>query len=155
MMKAKSLSALNAYADIGVATSLEGASPHQVILLLFDGALMEVGKARFAIANQQVGEKCRAINHIMRIIQEGLQSSLDIKAGGDMGQNLHDLYEYMCNRLLIANMNNDSEPLEEVGRLLGELRGAWATIGQAPTAAKQIAESAPQPRSRAMSYGSA
>jgi len=88
------------------------------------------------------------------IIQDGLQLSLDVKAGGVIGQNLNDLYDYMCNRLLIANLKNADEPLEEVGHLLGELKSAWEEIGKQPATQQNVA-SAPQSRSQAASYGSA
>ena len=46
-----------------------------------------------------------------------------------MAEKLYALYQYMTNRLLIANLRNDTKALEEVARLLVELHGAWATIG--------------------------
>jgi flagellar protein FliS len=64
----------------------------------------------------------------MRIIDEGLQASLDKNVGGDLVHNLEALYSYMCTRLLAANVNNDVEALDEVTRLLGEIKGAWDGI---------------------------
>jgi len=136
------------YARIGIETSVGSATPHQLILMLYDGAILEIGKARFALKNKDFAEKGRAITHALAIIQDGLQLSLDVKTGGVIGQNLNDLYGYMCNRLLIANLKNEDEPLEEVGRLLGELKSAWAEIGNQP-GGQQNAGSAQQPRSQA------
>lgn len=137
-----------AYARIGIETGVAGATPHQLILMLYDGAILEIGKARFALKNQDYAEKGRAITHALEIIQDGLQLSLDVKAGGAIGKNLNDLYGYMCNRLLIANLKKEDEPLEEVGRLLGELKSAWEEIGKQP-GGQQNAGSTSQPRSQA------
>ena len=51
--------------------------------------------------------------------------------GGELAVNLSDLYSYMIQRLLVANMKNDPTILDEVSGLLLELRGAWESIRQA------------------------
>jgi len=157
MTNSNTRSALNAYSQVGVESSLEGASPHQLILLLFDAAIKAVVKARLALQRNEVAVKCAAISRAMAIIQEGLQLSLDMKAGGEVAANLNDLYEYMCQQLLIANMKNQTEPLDVVGRLLLELKGGWAAIGQNPSPQKPIeaTDSAPPQRTAALSYGKA
>jgi flagellar protein FliS len=50
-------------------------------------------------------------------------------AGGELAERLAALYDYMCERLLLANMKNNSSALEEVRSLLHELKGAWEGIG--------------------------
>lgn len=156
-MNAMSRDALKAYSNASVEANMEGVSPHQLIVMLFDGAVRAVAKARMAMQKNDVITKCAAISHAMKIIQDGLQLSLDIKAGGEMAQNLNDLYDYMCDRLLHANMNNEIGALDEVGRLLVDLRGAWSMIGQKPLPAKPInvAVEAPPQRKSAISYGKA
>ena len=62
------------------------------------------------------------------IIDEGLKASLDKSAGGELAQNLSSLYDYMSQRLLIANLKNDVAALDEVSNLLTELKGAWEAI---------------------------
>ena len=62
------------------------------------------------------------------IIDSGLRAALDKKAGGEIAEGLDALYEYMGSRLLQANLKNQVDILEEVQRLLGELRGAWNAI---------------------------
>ncbi len=59
------------------------------------------------------------------IIESGLKASLDKKAGGDIAESLDALYDYMSNRLYIANLQNQQEPVNEVIKLLIELRSAW------------------------------
>ena len=155
-MNAMARSGLNAYAQVAIEGDLENASPHQLILMLFDGAVKSVAKARMAMQAKDVAAKCEAISRAMAIIQEGLQLSLDVKAGGEIATNLNELYEYMCHRLLIANMKNELEALDEVGRLLVDLKATWAAIGpnQAPQKPIEMAD-APPPRSAAVTYGKA
>ncbi|MDP2252733.1 MAG: flagellar export chaperone FliS, partial [Thiobacillus sp.] len=69
---------------------------------------------------------------------EGLQAALDPKQGGDIAQRLDSLYVYMNQRLMLAHINNQTAPLEEVLSLLRELHGAWQQIGSP-------ARTAPQP----------
>jgi queuosine biosynthesis protein QueC len=88
-----------------------------------------------------------------RIIEEGLICALDPKAGGDVADNLGGLYEYMCDRLMLANLRNDPAVLEEVRRLLVDLREAWSSLVSAQ--ARQAAEAALEAPARrgAGSYG--
>jgi flagellar protein FliS len=51
-----------------------------------------------------------------------------MKAGGEIAQNLFNLYSYMTKRLVEANVNNDAAILDEITRLLTELQDAWSTI---------------------------
>lgn len=156
-MNALSRNALNAYTRTDAESGAEGASPHKLILMLFDGATQAIAKAIFAILNHDVAAKCKGITHAYAIIQEGLQMSLDVKAGGDIAVNLSNLYDYMCDRLLVANVNNEIEPLNEVASLLKELRGAWAEIDERKTQSKQsAADNTVKPeRTSSVSYGAA
>ena len=72
--------------------------------------------------------KGRSITKAIAIIGEGLHASLDMKAGGDLAQNLAALYSYMVRKLVEANLKNDTDALDEVKRLLTELQGAWDSI---------------------------
>ena len=63
-----------------------------------------------------------------------MRASLDKKVGGEIAENLDALYEYMGARLLAANLNNDVTLLEEVQRLLTDLRETWNAIGSTPAA---------------------
>lgn len=155
-MSAATKNALHAYSEVGAAAT-ECASPHALILMLFDGAIKAVAKARMAMAKGEIAPKCEAISKAVAIIQDGLQLSLDIKAGGEMAENLNALYEYMVNRLVFANLKNQLEPLDEVGKLLVDLKNAWSQIAPAGKSQKQAAESVadhpPVQRNAAKSYG--
>jgi flagellar protein FliS len=120
--------AINAYATVGIETGVDGADPHTLILMLYDGALLALGDARYHMAQKNIAGKGQSISKAITIIESGLKISLDIKAGGELGARLAALYDYMCDRLLRANLHNRVEIIEEVSRLLTELREAWAAI---------------------------
>jgi flagellar secretion chaperone FliS len=120
--------ATNAYAKVGMESSLHAADPHMLIAMLYQGALLAIANAKNSIQRNDIPAKCKAISHAIRIISEGLRASLDKKAGGQIALDLDALYEYMCVRLANANLNNDIAMLDEVARLLGEIKGAWDEI---------------------------
>ena len=120
--------ALGAYTKVGVETTVETADPHKLVLMLYEGALCALIDAKRYMAQPDVAAKGKAITKAIAIIEDGLLASLDVKAGGKLGEHLAALYEYMCRQLLMANLHNRPELLDEVGALLGELRGAWEQI---------------------------
>jgi|UPI000375406E flagellar protein FliS len=123
---------VNAYAKVGVETGVSSASPHQLVVMLFDGAMKALGAAIVNMKANNIAAKGEAISKAILIIDSGLRASLDKKAGGEIAEGLDSLYEYMGNRLLLANLKNDVAILEEVQKLLGDLRSAWNAIGSSP-----------------------
>lgn len=116
------------YRKVGVQTGVENASPHKLIQMLIDGAIEKVQLARGYMERREIARKGETISWAMAII-DGLRSSLDMKAGGDIANNLDALYEYMLRRLTEANVANDVAMLDEVVKLLNELREGWNGIG--------------------------
>ena len=119
----------NAYRQVGIQTSVEGASAHQLVLMLFDGFQDSVAQARGAIASGQIEAKGRAIGRAVRIVEEGLKAGLNLEAGGALAADLNALYAYIAVRLTVANLSNDVAVLEECSRLLAPVRSAWVAIG--------------------------
>lgn len=120
---------VNAYARVGLETGVIAASPHKLILMLFEGARIALASALTHTRSGQIAARGEAISKAIAIINSGLQASLDIKAGGELAQQLNALYEYMGRRLLQANVHDKPEYIEEVSALLGELHEAWEAIG--------------------------
>jgi flagellar protein FliS len=93
--------------------------------------LERVATARGLMSNGTgAAERSQLLHRAVAIIDE-LRNSLNFKAGGEVSHNLDALYEYMCTRLMQASAQNKPEWLDEVSRLLGEIRGAWLQIAQA------------------------
>lgn len=130
---------VNAYAKVGMETGVVAASPHKLIVMLFDGALVSISNALVNMRSGNIGEKGKAISKAIMIIDSGLRAALDKKVGGEIAEGLDALYEYMSGRLLTANLKNDPAILEEVQRLLMELRDAWNQIGDTPARAPAAA----------------
>jgi flagellar protein FliS len=121
---------VNAYANVGLETGIASASPHALIVMLYDGALVALLSAKTNIAAGNIAAKGSAISKAISIIDNGLRASLDKNAGGEIAANLDALYDYMSRRLLHANLKNDVTIIDEVHRLLADLRGAWVEIGE-------------------------
>jgi len=137
-------SGANAYAKVGVETGVLAASPHKLIVMLFEGAMLAVSTAARQMEAGDIAAKGKSISKAIAIIENGLRASLDRKAGGEIAANLDALYEYMGNRLVMANLENQVAILEEVNGLLGELKGAWDAIGAPANAGAQAEPAAPQ-----------
>jgi flagellar protein FliS len=123
--------AVDAYSQVGVETGVAAADPHKLILMLYDGTLAALASARYAMGRGEIAAKVGAISKAIAIVDGGLKASLDVRAGGELAERLAALYDYMLSRLVSANLHNDATILDEVTRLLNELRGAWAQIGAA------------------------
>ncbi len=119
----------NAYARVGVETSVNAASSHKLIELLFNGFMDQVALARGAMQAKQIEAKGSAISRAARIVEEGLKAGLNMEAGGRLAEDLSSLYAYVALRLLAANLRNDESALDECVRLIGPLRDAWVAIG--------------------------
>ena len=118
----------NAYAAVGVETGVTSASAHELIVMLFDGALLALAIAHKEMKAGDIAAKSKAISKAIAIVDEGLRASLNQEAGGDIARSLNALYGYITNRLLQANLKNNPDFITEAQQLLGELRGAWMQI---------------------------
>ena len=120
--------AARAYATIGLETGIAAASPHALILMLYDAALKSIADARGHLGAQRIAEKGRAVSRAITIIEEGLVASLDERQGGEIAAQLRQLYEYMTPRLLVASLRKDPAGFDEVAGLLADLRSAWVDV---------------------------
>ncbi|GAB4115190.1 MAG: flagellar export chaperone FliS [Sideroxydans sp.] len=147
--------AVKAYTKVGVEYDVTTADPHQLISMLYQGALLAIANAKNGMMRKDVAAKGSAISKAISIIEDGLNASLDKKVGGELAQNLSSLYEYMSRRLLAANVNNDMQALDEVANLLNDLKSAWEGIKQQPsTPAPRVVMPAPS-KPAALVYGRA
>ena len=104
----------------------EFASAHEKTLMLFDGAITFVGVALQAIDRSDFELKGKMISKSIAVIN-GLKDCLDL-THGELPRNLHDLYEYMIEKLFKANLTADIEAIEEIQSLLKTVRESWAQI---------------------------
>lgn len=144
--------AVKTYAKVEVESGVNAADPHRLILMLYQGALLAIASAKNQILRKETAKKGKSISHAISIIENGLHASLDKNVGGELAQNLSSLYDYMGMRLFTANLKNDTAALDEVARLLTELKMAWESIRQ-PAAQPALAQQ-PVPVAReSLTYG--
>lgn len=129
-----------AYQEIGVHTAVTTASPVQIVVLLYEGSMAALMAAKGEIQRRNVVGKSKLIIKAIDILG-GLRSALDMEKGGAIAVSLNDLYQYMTQRLSVANLNNDPQILDEVHGLLAELLSAWTEIAEQGTGNAQ----APRP----------
>ncbi|AJI95550.1 flagellar protein FliS [Yersinia ruckeri] len=118
-----------AYAQVGLESGVMSASPHQLIVMLFDGAQSALVRARILMNQGEIAAKGLAISKAINIIDNGLRTGLDMEKGGELAENLSALYDYMSRRLLHANLHNDQQAIVEVEALLENIADAWRQIG--------------------------
>ena len=128
MFSAYSPRAANAYQRINVETSMHTIDQHQLVSLLYEGVLNAVATARGAMARGDVLGKVNGISKAVRILEEGLSTALDKEDGGELAQNLGDLYDYCLHRLILANARNDDAMMLEVMRLIEPVALGWTEI---------------------------
>lgn len=124
-------SALAQYKRINTESAMEGASPHQLIQMLINGALDRLSQARGAMQRKDTAQKGLLIGKAVSILG-GLQDSLDKNADAQITENLDSLYDYMQRRLLEANIKNDVSLLDEVSDLLLTIKEGWDAIAPIP-----------------------
>jgi len=101
------------------------ASPQELTLMLYNGCLKFIKLAKRAMMEKNFEEKNTNIIKAQMIIQE-LRSTLDPNI--ELSQGLEQMYEYLYNRLVEANMKNDEEALDEVVNFVMELRDTWKQV---------------------------
>lgn len=117
-----------AYARVGVESGVMSASPHQLIVMLFDGAQAAIRTARLHMQAGNVAEKGKAISKAIDIVNQGLLAALDHERGGELAGRLEQLYDYVARLLLRANLHNDEHSLDEASLLLEQIGSAWRQI---------------------------
>ena len=120
-------SKVSQYSQVSAHAGVAAADPHKLILMLMDGAIERIVGARSCIARNDVGGKAQLMNRAIQIIGE-LRGSLDLSKGAHVAANLDALYDYMTRRLLQGSIKNSVEMLDEVAKLLRDVRDAWSQM---------------------------
>ncbi len=122
-------SGVQAYQKVGLESAVLSASPHQLVVMLFDGAHSALVRARLFLEQGNIPAKGEALSKAINIIDNGLKAGLNMEVESDLPENLAALYDYMVRRLLHANLRNDAEVIVEVEVLLNNIADAWKQIG--------------------------
>ena len=115
----------NAYRESAVMT----ASPQQLVVMLYDGANRFLTQSAIAMRDGRAGLAGEKLRRAEAIIDE-LLATLDMSAG-DVAERLQALYLFFKGHLAVARLRQDPDRVDEVARLMRELRTAWAAIARA------------------------
>lgn len=115
---------LSAYRHNFGAARIASASPQQLVVILLDHLLDELDCIENYIATRQLNQKGDSISKCLEILHV-LDASLDMQQGGELAENLHQLYDFCSRRLLMANLRNQSDLLEDIRRVLTPLKEGW------------------------------
>jgi len=139
------MNVVNPYLKQYKKSQVETATPEKILILLYDGAIQFLNKAKIAMDENSTEQIHNNIISCENIILEFMQT-LNLKEGGSLAQNLYRLYEYLYNTLVSANLNKNAKQLDEVLGHLKGLRETWQKaidISNAEKAAEYIEESDP------------
>ena len=115
------------YNQVDRVSGVSDADPHRLVQMLLEGALGKIAVVKGLMERKEIAKKGEVISQAVLIVA-GLRSSLDLSAGGELAANLDNIYEYIERRLLEANIKNDVTMLDEVSKLLHEIKAGWESI---------------------------
>ncbi len=121
------VSAMKQYQQVSIHSGIMDASPHRLIQMLMEGALEKIALAKGNMAYHKIVNKGENIGKAIAIIG-GLQAALNRESGGEIAENLSNLYNYMQLRLVVASLHNDESILDEVASLMMEIKMGWDGI---------------------------
>jgi flagellar protein FliS len=129
------LKGINAYKKGNLKQDISTADPHRLTLMLMQGAVDKLAYAKGCIERKDFAQKAEHMSKVSAIIMN-LRDTLDMSENSEVAGNLFDLYEYMLQRLVDANVQNNVKIIDEVIALIMPIKDAWLQI---PEAAKQEA----------------
>ncbi len=132
--------------------SVLSASPVQLVRMLYTGAITAVQTARENLQNGDIRGRSKQITKACSIIEE-LTLSLDKERGGNVAKDLNELYVYMHQRLIQANIEQEMAPLVEVQKLLETLLEAWRQVPDETPAGNPAATGGSRPSGATFSFG--
>lgn len=116
---------MHGYTNQYLTTTVNSASPEQLMLMLYDGAIRFISLGIQAIENGVIDKRAYYINKTSAIVSE-FAATLDHSIDSKLAEDLDALYAYMLNRMMEANLKNNAGPLLEVKQMLVDLRSTWA-----------------------------
>lgn len=116
------------YQNVDLSTRAAGATPHQLIAMLFEEALNAIDTMSAAMARKDFARIAASQARAMSIIG-GLQASLDMERGGELAQNLADVYREASRLVLAGGKGNEPMFVQQARGMLAEIASAWNAIG--------------------------
>lgn len=115
---------MNQYVKQYQKTTVETASNEKILIMLYDGAIQFLNKAKIALEEKNWEQSHNNLMGAQRILQEFI-NTIDTEPNPELAQNLINLYEYFISRLIHANIKHEIAPIDEVLKFLKELKNTW------------------------------
>ncbi len=115
---------MNQYVKQYQKTTVETASNEKILIMLYDGAIQFLNKAKIALNEKNWEQSHNNLMGAQKIIEEFI-NTIDKEPNPELAQNLISLYEYFIARLVQANMKHEIAPIDEVLKFLKELKSTW------------------------------
>lgn len=140
---------MNPYLNNYQENQVKTASPEQILIMLYDGAIRFLRQAKVALENGERVVKLEKISRVVAILTE-LSNTIDFEKGGEIAENLDGLYWYMVRELTRVNVDDEMEPMNVAEDILLELREGWvqAIEQNRPNSGEEEAAAADAPRKR-------
>ena len=110
------------------------ASPARLVVMLYDRAIYSLNDAINAIEAGDIERRWKSNKNANEVITH-LAMTLDFEKGGQIAQNLNDLYRFMLRTLVNVDVRNDPQPARDAIKLLEPLRQSWDQIAKGNDAA--------------------
>jgi flagellar protein FliS len=122
------MKALRRYAAVDTGSRVEGATPHQLVRVLFDELLLALDTSALAL---RAGDRHKCLDRQTRAlaILHALETSLDFSRGGEIAVSLATIYREVRRRVLEATAANDAVPMETARGFVADIAEAWNQIG--------------------------
>ena len=117
------------YKQVDTHSTIESATPHQLINMLLVGALDRIAVAKGCLSRGDVEGKGINISRAISIVSL-LEEVLDQEGGGELSDNLANTYQHVSRQLYEANRHNDTDLLNEATKLLRIVKTSWDGIEQ-------------------------
>ncbi|GMA51307.1 flagellar protein FliS [Alicyclobacillus contaminans] len=121
-------------------TAIQTASPDKLIIMLYDGLILALERAKTAIATKDAAGAHQQLLKAQSILSEGLRAPLDMRY--EVSKSLAALYDYWHRRLVEANIQKDAAPIDEVLVYVRDFRDTWVQVAE--KARQEQAAAAPQ-----------
>ena len=113
--------------DVYKQNQILNATPKKLVIMLYEGAIKNLKLAELSAADKKIEATSNALIKAQEIIQE-LMVTLDFKNGGEVAENLNQLYDFYLTELIKANRSKDPESIKKVREPLEELRDTWIEV---------------------------
>ena len=105
-------------------TSVRGATPIELVVVLYDAAIEDMRRALTAMEQGDVEARAAKVSHALMVLQQ-LQGTLDFERGGSAARQFEQFYNLVRAKLLEAQMRRSPEVMQQQIRYMSEVRDCW------------------------------